>query len=62
MADKDFQIQEYLLLHFSRLLAPPGVRVRSQMTKSEVRKTKELANLRIHVERATKLIKFFLGF
>ena len=59
MVDKDFQIQEYLLLHFSRLLAPPGVRVRSQMTKSEVKKTKELAILRIPVERATNWLNFF---
>ena len=59
MADKGFQIQEGLLLHFSRFLAPPGARVKSQMTKSGLRKTKEVANLQIHVERATNRIIFF---
>ena len=59
MADRGFQIQENLLLHFCRLVVPPGTRVKSQMTKSEVKKTKEVANLRIHVERAINRIKFF---
>ena len=44
---------------FFQLLAPPDAKVRSQMTKSELRKTKEVANLRIHVERATNRIIFF---
>ena len=52
IADTGFQIQEVFFLHFCRLVAPPGARVKSQMTKSEVRQTKEVANLRIHVERA----------
>ena len=59
MADRGFQIQEDLFLHFCRLVVPPGARVKSQMTKSEVKKTKEVANLRIHVERAINRIKFF---
>ena len=57
-ADKCFQIQEGLILRFSRLLAPPGARVKSQMTKSGLRKTKEVANLQIHVQRATNRIIF----
>ena len=52
MADRGFQIQEDLLLHFCRLVVPPGARVKSQ-------KTKEVANLRIHVERVINRIKFF---
>ena len=44
-----FQIQEDLLLHFCRLVVP----------KFEVKKTKEVANLRIHVERVINGIKFF---
>ena len=64
MADSSFQIEEDLLLHFCRLAArvkslAPGARVKSQMTKSEVKKTKEVANLQIHVERAINRIKFF---
>ena len=45
MAERGFQIQEDLLLHFCRLVFPPGARVKSQTTKSEVKKTKEAANL-----------------
>ena len=59
MADRGFQIQEDLLLHFCRLVVPPGARVKSQMTKFEVKKTKEVVNLRIHVERVINRIKFF---
>ena len=59
MADSGFQIQEDLLLHFCRLVVPLGARVKSQMTGSEVKKTKEAANLQIHVERAINRIKFF---
>ena len=44
MADRGFLIQEDLLLHFRRLFVPPRARVKSQMTKSEVKKTKEVAN------------------
>ena len=52
MADRGFQIQEDLLLHFCRLVVPPGSRVKSRMTKSEVKKTKEVANLRMNnIER-----------
>ena len=57
MADRGFQIQEYLLLHFYNLQVPPGARTKSQMRKKEVQKTKEIANLRIHVERAINRIK-----
>ena len=60
MTDRGFQIQEDFLLHFFRLVVPPGARVKSQMTKSEVKKTKEVANWRIHVERAINRIKFFM--
>ena len=36
----------------------PGARGKGQMTKSEVKKTKEVANLQIHVERAINRTKF----
>ena len=58
MADGDFQVQEDLLLNFCRLIVPPGARVKSQITKSEVKKTKEAANLRIHVKREINRIIF----
>ena len=59
MADRSFQIQEDLLLHFCRLVVPPSARVKSQMKKSELKKTKEVANLRIQVERVINRIKMF---
>ena len=57
MADRGLQIQEDLLLHFCILVVPPGARVKTQMRKSEVKKTKEVTNLQIHVERAINRIK-----
>ena len=59
MVDRAYQIQDDLLLHFFMLVVSPDARVKSQMIKSEVKKTKEVANLRIHVERALNRIKFF---
>ena len=56
MAGMGFQIQEDLLLHFFRLVFPPGARVKIQITKFEVEKIKEVANLRIYVERAINRI------
>ena len=46
MADRGFQIQEDLLHHFCKLTVPPGARGKSQMTSSECKKTKKVANLR----------------
>ena len=59
MADRGFQIQEELMVKFCKLTVPPGARVKSQMTTAEVKKTKEVANLRIHVERAINRIKTY---
>ena len=59
MADRGFQINEELLLRFCSLQAPPGTRAKSQMTTDECKKTKDIANLRIHVERAINRINFF---
>ena len=59
MADRGFQIQEDLLHYYCKLSVPPGARVKSQMTAEECKKTKEIANLRIHVERAINRIKEF---
>ena len=59
MADRGFTIQEELLHHHCHLVIPPGKRAKSQMTESECLKTKTVANLRIHVERAINRIKTF---
>ena len=40
MAERGFQIQEDLL-HFCRLVVPPGARVKSQITKSEIKKQRK---------------------
>ena len=55
MADRGFQSQEGLLLHFCRMFVPSDAKVKSQTTRSEVKKT----NLRIHGERATNRRKSF---
>ena len=52
MADRGFTIREELYLNFCKLIIPPGTRLKSQMTTAEVKKTKQVANLKIHVERA----------
>ena len=57
MADCLFQIQGDLLLHFCNLQVPPCAQTKSQMTKKEVQKTKQISNLQIHVERAINRIK-----
>ena len=59
MADRGFTIQEELLHHYCHLVIPPGKHAKSQMTESECLKTKTVANLRIHVERAINRIKTF---
>ena len=59
MADKRFQIHEELLLRFCRLQVPPGARAKGQMTTDECKKTKDIASLRIHVEKAINRINFF---
>ena len=59
MADRGFQIKEELLHYFCCLVVPPGARAKSQMTEDECKRTKEVANLRIHVERAINRIKYF---
>ena len=59
MVDKGFQIQQDLLLHICRLVVLSGARVKHQIIKPEVKKTKKVANLRIHVERAINRITIF---
>ncbi|XP_057294556.1 uncharacterized protein LOC130623071 [Hydractinia symbiolongicarpus] len=59
MADRGFQITEELMMRHCRLVVPPGTRMKSQMTFAECSKTKTVANLRIHVERAIRRIRTF---
>lgn len=59
LADRGFPIQEELLIKQARLeIPPPGSGV-EQQTAAAVRKTKKVANARIHVERAIGRLKWF---
>ena len=57
MAERVFQIKEDLLSRFCHLSVPPGARIKAQMTSEECKRTKDVANLRIHVESAFNRIK-----
>ncbi|KAK6171031.1 hypothetical protein SNE40_019292 [Patella caerulea] len=59
LADRGFPIAEELMIKGASLYIPPGARGMEQMTKDNVLKTKKVANLRIHVERAINRMKWF---
>ena len=58
MADKGFTIDDLLPLGVT-LNIPPFLEFNSQMTAQDVIKTREIASVRIHVERAINKIKNF---
>ena len=55
MADRGFQIKQEPMLNYCSVSVPPGARVKAQMTTTECERTKDVANIRIHVERAIKV-------
>ena len=57
MADKSFDIEEYLIPLGVRLNIPPFLRGKTQFDHSELIQTRRVASLRIHVERAMECIK-----
>ncbi len=59
MADKGFDIEEYLIPLGVKLNIPPFLRGKTQFDHSEVVVTRRVASLRIHVERAMERIKNF---
>ena len=59
MADKGFDIEEYLIPLGVKLNIPPFLRGKTQFDHSELIQTRRIASLRIHVERAMKRIKNF---
>ena len=59
MADKGFMIQDMLAQHGVRLNIPPFLSGTSQLPQEEVFKTKKIAQLRVHVERAIGRVKYF---
>ncbi|XP_065886077.1 uncharacterized protein [Dysidea avara] len=59
MADKGFDIQDLLAPLGVRLNIPPFLKSGSQFSSDDVLRTKKIATLRIHVERAIGRIKEF---
>lgn len=59
LADRGFPIREVLHNKNAELVLPPAAKGTSQMTSAQVRETKDVANVRIHVERVIRRIKQF---
>ncbi|KAL3884076.1 hypothetical protein ACJMK2_030298 [Sinanodonta woodiana] len=59
MADRGSSIKEEPLLRRTRFAIPPGARGKEKMASRDVKITKKVANLRIHVERANNRLKMF---
>jgi hypothetical protein len=59
MADRGFPIYEDLLYRHATLQIPPPSSGLDQMSAASVQKTKKIANIRIHVERAINRLKWF---
>lgn len=60
LADRGFKhIEQVLLQRGVKLLRPPSVPAGSKLTKKEARQTKEIASLRIHIERVIRRVREF---
>ena len=59
MADRGFQIQEYLDPFQVKLNIPAFLSGREQLTAAEIKESQTIAHVRIHVERAIQRIKKF---
>lgn len=60
LADRGFKhIEHYIKQRNFTLMRPPSVSIVSKLTKSEVRLTKQIASLRIHIERVIRRIREF---
>lgn len=60
LADRGFKhIETYLIQKGFTLVRPPSVATGSKLTKNEAKLTKEVASLRIHVERVIRRIREF---
>jgi len=60
MADKGFNIQDYLALHETVLIAPPIMRKNVSARASTA--TRRVATSRVHIERIIKRLKSFTFF
>jgi len=59
MVDKGFLIEGECAARHIYLRIPPGKRGKSQLPKSEIKKTKKIANVRILIEQVIRRIKTF---
>ena len=59
MADKGFNIDDLLRSKGVQLNLPPYLLNHAQLSPEEVKETKTIAKIRIHVERAIRRIKEF---
>ena len=58
MADKGFNIQDYLALHETVLIAPPIMRKNNVSARASTA-TRRVATARVHIERIIKRLKSF---
>jgi len=57
MADRGFKIDELLAFYQCHLTSPPSSHTTLQMSRSDVRETSKIANVRIYVEMAIRRLK-----
>ena len=57
LADRGFTIQELLMFKHAQLAIPAFTRGKDQLDPVEVEETRTMANVRIHVERITGLLR-----
>lgn len=52
-------VEQYLRMQNVQLVRPPSVTTGAKLSKSEVKETKQIASLRIHVERVIRRLREF---
>ena len=59
LADRGFQLKELLLLKHAELTVPQANKGKAQMSTDQVKETKKVANVRLHVQRVIRRLKQF---
>ena len=57
LADRGFNIQEYISMLHAEVKGPPFTRGKKQLSKMEVDKSRDLSQVRIHVEQVMGILK-----
>ena len=57
MADRGFAIEEELALQGAKLTIPASTKGKKQLSQKDVELSRQIANVRIHVERVIGLLK-----